>query len=295
MPMKPFTIVVLSLVWLGACGLEEHNVPMTTPSGLPPPPPGPPSVDIAGVRVPRERAIVLLHVGHSNMMGFAVDPPALRPVFYTPQPRLWSYRGNGVFLPAIEPTATRRPITAAGPGMALLRAAAASAPPDVHFISVGLGVSAASTIDFSKGGLYHDAFLAPARELKGRVTFGAVFLMFGNTDRHLPRIEQGRFAERMAALAADVRAALDAPELPFLPGDYELEATGTYHPEGPIGRRFRPQIQVLPERIARCALIPTTGLSMQDDHHFDLAGHELWSRRAIDILIDRGWAPWPRL
>ena len=289
----------LAVIWLGilvatGCGLAEHNVPEQRPSALPPQGPGPPSVDIAGTRVPRERAVVLLHVGHSNMMGFAVDPPELQKDFYTPHPRLWVYRGNGAFVPATEPTATRRALVAAGPGMALLRAAAANAPTDFHFISVGLGVSAATTIDFSKGGLYHDAFLAPARELKGRVTFGGVFLMFGNTDRHLPHVEQARFAERMQQLAADVRAALDEPELPFLPGDYEREATGAWHPDGPIGRVIRPQIESLPARIPLCALIPTTGLPMQDDHHFNLAGHKLWSERAMGILFDRGWARWPQ-
>ena len=31
---------------------------------------------------------------------------------------------------------------------------------------------------------------------------------------------------------------------------------------------------------------------MQDDHHFNMAGHKGWAERAIDILMMKGWARW---
>jgi hypothetical protein len=352
-------LLAVSLVAFGACGIQEHNVPIRQPAAFPPgqseqPPPsepgtggmsGPigvdgtggagsggaggksgadtpdagkpgatpdagsggspgagnppgsnppagPTIDLGGTKVPRDRAIVILHFGHSNMLGHGADPASLRPYFFDTQPRLWSYRGAGSFVPAREPTANPRPQSTAGPGMGLLRAAAALAPQDYHFISVGRGVGSATTQDWSKGGLYYDDFVARAAELKGRVTFGAAVIMLGITDRHLPANQQGGFTDRLAKIVADLRADLATPDLPVLHTDYEVESSGELAVDTPIGRLFRPQILALPMRIDRLAIVPTDMTGMQDDHHFNLDGQKLWADRAMKLWVDRGWAPW---
>jgi hypothetical protein len=33
---------------------------------------------------------------------------------------------------------------------------------------------------------------------------------------------------------------------------------------------------------------------MQDDHHFDFDGHKLWISRVLQIMKDKGWAPWAK-
>ena len=98
----------------------------------------------------------------------------------------------------------------------------------------------------------------------------------------------------MAKIAADIRADLGVPDLPILHTDYEMESTEDLAPDSAVGMRFIPQIRALPMQITRCALIPTDDLGMQDDHHFDMAGQKDWSDRAMQILVDRAWAPWPR-
>jgi hypothetical protein len=77
-------------------------------------------------------------------------------------------------------------------------------------------------------------------------------------------------------------------------GGYPTSGLASSPGTGEVGMRFIPQIRALPMRITRCALIPTDGLGMQDDHHFDMAGQKDWSDRAMQILVDRAWAPWPR-
>src|SRR4029453_657395 len=114
----------------------------------------------------------------------------------------------------------------AGPGTALLRTAMLMAGPDTHFISIARGKGSATTADYLKGSLYYDTFMERAIELRGRVTFGAVFVMLGITDRHMPLDQQGGFADRMVKLVADIRADLQAPDLPVLHTDYEVESTG---------------------------------------------------------------------
>ena len=237
---------------------------------------------------------MILHFGHSNMLGHGATPESLRPYFFTPQPRLWSYRGNNSFMPAVEPLSSGgRSRNTAGPGMALLRAAAALAPDDYHFISIGLGVGSATTQDWSKGGLHYSRVVDLAVQLKGRVTFGAAVVMLGITDRHMPAAQQPGFADRMVKIAADLRADLATPDLAILHTDYEMESTGELSADSPVGRLFRPLMLSLPDRISRCAIVPTEMLGMQDDHHFNMAGQKDWSDRTIKILVDRGWAPWP--
>jgi hypothetical protein len=264
----------------------------STPDAAPPAPTFP-GIDVGGMRVPREKAVAIIHFGHSNMLGHGVEPAELGPLFFDTHPRLWSYRGSGRFVAASEPTATTRRTGEAGPGMAMLRAAMASAPEDIHFVSIGKGVGSATTQDWSKGGLYYDDFVAQVKELKGQVIFGAAVIMLGITDRHLPEAQQGGFADRLAKMVADLRADLGEPDLPVLHTDYEVESTGELALAGPVGQRFRPLIQMLPARIKTCALIPTDMTGMEDDHHFNLAGQKLFGERAIKILLDKKWARWP--
>jgi hypothetical protein len=258
------------------------------------PPPSGPGVDIDGVRVPRDKAIVIVHFGHSNMQGHGVDPIELDPYFFDTAPRLWAYKGNGRFTMAAEPTANMYRTHEAGPGMGLLRAAVATAPDDYHFISVGLGVGSATTVDWSKGGLYYDDYVNLIKELKGNVTFGAAVIMLGITDRHLPAAQQGGFTDRLVKIVSDLRADLGEPNLPVLHTAYEAEATGELALAGPVGQFFSPLMENLPKRIMNCALVPTNGTGMEDDHHFNMAGQKLFADRAIQILIDKGWARWPK-
>jgi hypothetical protein len=257
--------------------------------------PGEPTIDINGTQVPRSKAIVFVHFGHSNMAGLAQSPQSLRPYFFTTQAQLWSYQGAGKFVPAKEPTAPDPPVhLGAGPGMAWLRAAAAAAGPDYHFISIGRGRGSATTVDYLKGGLYYSTFMDRAVELKGKVTFGGLFIMMGITDRHLPTADQDGFTDRMAKIIADIRADLGEPNLPVLHTDYEVEATGELAVTAPIGMKFRPQILKLPSRVTNLAIIPTNGTPLIDDHHFDMTGHKLWADRGIQLMIQHGWFPWAK-
>jgi hypothetical protein len=254
-----------------------------------------PGVTISGTFVPRERAIAIVHFGHSNMLGRASTPEALRSFFLEPQAGLWSYQGQGRFVAAQEPTSPPPNGRAAGrygPGMAILRTLAAKAPPGHQLISIGLGVGSATTADFARGGLYYDTFARRAAELRGKVTFGAIFVMLGITDRHMPDAEQGGFADRMVAIVESLRADLGEPDLPVLHTDYEVESSGPLAPGNPFPDLIRPLMLSLPSRVNRLAIIPTNDVGMQDDHHFDFAGQKLWAERGVDIMVMRRWLPW---
>ena len=252
---------------------------------------------INGTFVPKEKAVVIIHFGHSNMMGMANKPTSLMPYFFTTVPGLWSYKGT--FTAAKEPTAP--PTVAAGmtqktagPGMAILQSAKAALTPgsDVQFISVGLGVAMETTIDYQKGGLYYPIFMNWAGQLKGNVTFGAIVVMLGITDgEHLPAAQVPGFPMRMAQIISDIRADLGEPNLPVLFCDYEQMATGQFLPTGPIGKVMTPLIRGLPGMISNLVIVPTDGLEMQDDHHFDMQGHKTWADRVVMLMQTNNWFP----
>jgi hypothetical protein len=262
----------------------------------PPPSTGTVGVMINGQFVPRERALVVLHIGHSNMAGRATGPAELKPFFYDVDPHLWVY-GKGGFRAAQEPTAPDNEAgQAAGPGMALLHSVLAAAAPGSNVISVGHGHSGSFggyCSNFRKGGLLYDVAMKPAMELKGKVTYVGIFTMFGQSEHNAAPNQQRAFADCLSGMAAEMRGDLGAPDLPFLVGDYEAGITrADILPTSAFARPIIAQIQMVPAKTPRSAIIPSTGLLMEDDHHYNMAGHKLWAERGIKILLDQGWAPW---
>jgi hypothetical protein len=265
-------------------------------------------VVINGVAVPREKAIVFLHIGHSNMAGRTTTPEELRPLSFETHPRLWAYGKGGAWRPAKEPLAADSLTSTcggvgceglpfgAGPGMSILRTALAAAPPDAYLISIGRGQSGTNggyCRSFRKGGLLYDFVMGPAQELKGKVTFAAVWTMLGlSEDNDGPN--NARFGDCMVAIANDMRRDLDAPDLPFVMGDWEAGAQGDLAPTSEVGQIVVPQLHALPDRIPRSVLIPTDGLPINalDGHHYNLAGHKMWAERGMALLKAKDLMPW---
>jgi hypothetical protein len=250
-------------------------------------------VTINGTFVPKEKAVAFIHFGHSNMRGWATRPTTLRSYFFDPAPGLWSYKGT--FTAAKEPTAPEPNQTQAGPGMAILRAAQAALQPgsDVQFISIGYAKGSVTTVDYAKAGTYYPIFMNWANQLKGKVTFGAIVIMLGITDgEHLPSAQVPDFPKRVAQLVSNIRTDLGEPNLPVLFCDYEMNAADDLAPTGPVGTVMIPLIRSLPTMVSKLAIVPTDGITMQDDHHFDMQGHKDWGTRVVMLMQSNSWFPW---
>jgi hypothetical protein len=252
-------------------------------------------VMINGMMVPKEKAIVFIHIGHSDMCGRATGPASLMPFFYNTDPHLWMYGKGGAWKLAKEPTACMEPgATRAGPGMAILRTALAHAP-DSYMISVGHGHSGAENgycPNFRRGGMFYATFMDAAKELKGKVTFGGIYTMFGITEYHLGNAGLMTLGDCLAGIGNDIREDLGDPSIPLMVGDWNAGGTGIYSPTGQYGSIARPQIQLVPMKTTRAAVIPTTGLPMEDDRHLNMAGHKMWAERGYGLMKDMNWAPW---
>jgi hypothetical protein len=282
---------------LASCGVSE--IPRGRAPADPTAPGDPtdsaPGVTIAGVRVPRDRVIVFLHIGHSNMAGRSNTPDSLLPFNYDTDPRLWAYAAGGVWSPAHEPLSPD-PMTAgrAGPGMSILHTALPLVPPDAYLVSIGHGQSGALggyCRNYRRGGLFYDVVMAPARELKGNVTFGAIFTMLGVSEADDSPAAMQNFGTCLEGVASDMREDLGLPDLPFMVGGWEEESTDEFIITGADAQIIVPQLAATVARVHRSALISGKGLPMADSHHYDLTGYKTWSERAWTIMQGNGWVP----
>lgn len=258
------------------------------------------TIDINGTMLPKEDVIAFIHIGHSNMAGRTNMPAAQQAYFFKDVDlRSWMY-SSGNWSPALEPTAGDsgnyvNGQTLGGPGTALLKQAVTLAP-SKYFVSLGFGRASAYCSQFLPGGLYYDSLIANPKALKGKITFGAIVIMLGITERHGTAQDISNYPNCINSLVTSIRTDVGEPNLPLLITDYEMEATNTatdqLAPTSTFGMEMIPQIHMIPSVVSNSALVPTDGLGMQDDHHFNLDGHKEWTRRALQIMKDKGWFPW---
>jgi hypothetical protein len=139
----------------------------------------------------------------------------------------------------------------------------------------------------------YDLVMGPARQLKDRVTFGGIFTMLALTEVFPDRANLPRFNECLAGVAAEMRADLGDPDIPFMMSDWEMGATEKFAPTFPENMAAREQLRIAQRNIPRSAIIPTDMLPMSDNHHFDLVGYKIWGERAVGLIEQNGWAtPW---
>jgi hypothetical protein len=254
-------------------------------------PPSGVTINLGGVEVPKERAIAFIHIGHSNMAGRATSPTASRPYhFMQTDPHAFMYHPGSMPALAIEPK-TAGDTNAAGPGTSLVKQAAALAP-NYYFISLGWAKSSAYCSQFVPGGLYYDQLIKGPLAIKGRVTFGAIFIYLGITERHGSDADRNGYAQCINKLVTAIRNDVGVPDLPLLINDYEVEATGELAVGTPEYNAIAPQISQIPSVVANSALVPCDGLGKQDDHHFNLDGQFTWVQRALTTMQQKGWFHW---
>ena len=254
-----------------------------------------PQIVIDGAPVAKDKIIVFLHIGHSNMAGRTSTPPELRTLNFETHPRLWAYAKSGAWRPAKEPlSGDYLTKGGAGPGMSILRTALALAP-QLTFVSIGRGHDGSiggHCRNFRKGALLYDHVMVPAMELKGKVTFGGIFTMLGVNEFRRDAANLPRFHECLDGIASDMRTDLGDPNIPFLMGDWEAGATGAFDPSHDYAVTTRAQMRIAAMTIPRSALIPSDMLPMSDDHHYDLTGYKLWAERGFALLQAGGLLPW---
>lgn len=254
------------------------------------------TIQLGNEVVAKEDVIAFIHIGHSNMAGRGGRPNELRPYFFDEtDPHAWMYH------PGSPPELAKEPFTAGddaaalyglgGPGAALLKQAVAMAP-DKHFMSLGFGRANAWCSQYLPGGLYYDAMIAAPKAIMDRVTFGAIVIMLGITEHDEGEVSASQYAQCIETVVTAIRTDLGQPDLPLLLSGYEQESTGIFALGGAIANRIIPEINKVPGLVPNSVIVPADGVTLQDDHHFDLNGHKVWSQRVLDLMKEKGWFPW---
>jgi hypothetical protein len=244
--------------------------------------------------VAKENVIAFIHIGHSNMAGRAIGPTATRPYFFTEtDPHAWMYHTGKPPALAKEPDTADDDLsgTYGGPGTALIKQAVGLAP-DKYFMSLGFGKESAYCSQFLPGALYYDTLIAAPKAIKDKVTFGAIVIMLGITERHGTAADVTGYSGCINQLVTAIRTDVGRPDLPLLITDYEQLATGDLAIDQPFAQSIIPEIHKIPMVVSNSVLVPTDGLGMQDDHHFNFDGHKVWTGRLLQIMKDKGWFPW---
>jgi hypothetical protein len=284
---------------MGLGGLPQGAGGMAPPAGGAPPgaggaAPSGATITLGMTTVAKENAIAFIHIGHSNMAGRATGPTATRPYFFTEtDPRAWMYHAGSPPALAQEPYTAEDDLsgTYGGPGTAIVKEAAALAP-SKYFISLGFGKASAYCTQYLPGALYYDSLMKAPLAAKDRVTFGAIIILLGITERHGTAADVTGFSSCINKLVTQIRTDVGRPDLPLLMNDYEQEATGTLAVTGAFAQSIIPEINKIPTVVTNAVLVSTKGLAMQDDHHFNFDGHKEWVRRVFDTMKMRGWFPW---
>jgi hypothetical protein len=251
------------------------------------------TLDLGGTPIAKEDVIAFIHFGHSNMAGRATGPAADKPYFFSTDPHAWMYHVGKPPELAKEPNTAGDDLSGVygGPGTALLKQAVAMAPKK-YFLSLGFGKTSAYCSQYLPGSLYYDSLSKAAIAIKDRVTFGAIVIMLGITERHGTAADISGYSDCINKLVTAVRKDVGRPDLPLLITDYEQEASGLLAVNSSFAQMIIPEIRKIPTVVTNSVLVPTDGLGMQDDHHFNFAGHKVWTQRVLDLMKAKGWFPW---
>jgi hypothetical protein len=186
-----------------------------------------------------------------------------------------------------------------GLSTALVKGAAALAP-DKYFVTIPFAQSSAYCSQFLPNALYYNKLITGAKELKGKVTFAAIVILLGITERHGTQSDIDNYPQCINTLVTDVRNDLGEPNLPLLLNDYEMGTTGPLAPTSAFALAIRPKILMVPSVVSNAFIIPTDNpivqieidTSTNDEHHFSLDGHKEYARRLLQTMKDKGWFPW---
>jgi hypothetical protein len=259
------------------------------------------AINLGGTNVAKEKFIVYLLIGHSEMAGITTtnndnvtDPHAW--VYRWGTTKNWELaKENGTYKAGLSGRGT------GGPGMAFLKLMV-SRHSDYYFGVVSNACPSATCHGINTGGngsdftaeqdrYWRDALLfqeiiKAARAIQKEVTLGGVLCMLGCVEatRATDVTVCQNFANDMTQMATDIRDSLGLPKLPFVIADYEKGASGDFSVSNPWPAIIAKQLDSIPFKLSCSVIVNSAGIQMTNDHHFSIAGEGEWARRAVDSL-----------
>ncbi len=248
------------------------------------------AVVLNGVDVPKERLILFIFVGHSNMTGYGGVMDTVK------HPRAWMYnQHNGTYWQACDPIETKR--MSPSPTLPFLKKMAELYP---EYYFCGLKVTSAGTPmceHFLRGQAEYQMVLDVINSTKNETTLGGLLGMFGLTEGISDSLSQ-RLTVGVMDMLFSFREDFGAHDFPAVFGLFEENADTSVIPDYfTYSDRIIEQIAAIPgaDTLNRSALTPyepVPAVMYYDDHHYNKEGYELWSNTAAEILSQNGWDEW---
>ncbi len=269
------------------------------------------AIMLGGVDVPKDKFIVYLCIGHSNMAG-----EDYRNSDGTSIPHGWNYQWYSTktwVLAKETPGAMKNGLSgngSGGPSMPFIKAMAA-AYPDYYFgiindaslsstcrgANSGLNTSnlPADQNRFWKGTTLYSQLVTAVNATKNDATFGGLICMLGSVEAtRTSDTVCNRFSNDISQMATDFRADMGLPNMPFLMGEYEAGASGNFATTLPWPAIIASQIKLLPTKLTLSATINSVGIDMLDDHHYTATkGQPEFAKRLAAMIQTKSWFPPP--
>lgn len=239
------------------------------------------AVNLGGKQVPREKFIVYILIGHSNMVGRNNDCDN------TTHARAWNFKiddGTNAWVPAKGPIfydgkgkKSFGTFIGCGPGMHLVKRLVKDYP-DHHFGVIERAWSGGRVSEFRKGGQHYNKIMPYVKKIQPDVTLGGILCMLGRMER----CSSSGFAESIKKMVEEWRTELGEPNLPYfqqLEKNYDSCAS-----------KIRVEQMKVAQIVSRAAVISVTGPEHHQGH-YNGEGERRWANEAVDIIQDRKWFP----
>jgi len=277
-------------------------------------------------KVPKEKFIVFIVVGHSNVAGRALDSKInystdILSHFHLDElfrgeahPRCWNYwihdgfnnfhpELHHTFIPAVEKihAGSKLSLDRNGPSVAILKAFAQRYP-DYHFgvIHNANRIAQLKTHYVDNQPLEGQYLLSQLKEaiasLKGKVSFGGVITNFGAIEKGSESLANNH-DKHMVEFANILRAETGNPNLPFLVSGYEMGAKGEWAPSSGYLPTIVKKIENIPSILSNSYVVDghwTTHFNkmfFQDGHHLNNWGMVEWANRIVATALSHNILP----
>lgn len=237
------------------------------------------SIELGGKKIPEEKFIVFILIGHSNMIGRNNDCDA------EPHPRAWNYKiddDTDAWVPATGPLfydgqgkKDFGTFVGCGPGMPLLKRLVKEFP-DHHFGVIEFAWSGGQVKHFKREGKFYKKLVPHLQNIKSDVTFGGILAMLGRMERYEPR----GFADEVAEMVSDLREVVEMPTLPYF---QQLERG-----YDDAAKKIRWQQEKVARIVPYAAVVKTDGPDHHKGHYSGLA-ETRWANEVVDILLAKEW------
>lgn len=237
------------------------------------------AIELNGEEVPKEKFIVFILIGHSNMVGRNNDCDT------EPHPRAWNYKiddNTDAWVPAQGPIfydgrgkKDHGTYIGCGPGMPLLKRLVEEFP-DTHFGVIEYAWSGGQVKQFRRWGKFYRKLAPHIKDIKSDVTFGGMLAMLGRMERYDP----DGFADSIKKMVRDYRKLTDSPTMPYF---QQRE-----RPYDDAAKKIRVEQDRVAEIVPHSAVIQTDGPDLYKGHYGGEA-ERLWANEAVDIMLERGW------